>query len=287
MVGQHFVFHPLKRLEESGNGGNGFFAVVKAGNYRCACQYGQIGKFFCQNAKIFEDTLVGQACLLLVHGAVHMLDIEQHVIEIWRGLADGIGRDHTAGFNRGLDAPGAGLAEQSHGKFTLQQGFAARKGQATARAGIESHILFYYIQHIIHCTLFAINQQTLSRAGSGAGQITRGATAAVYVQLVVITQGDGAVRTGHNTVSALGNAQAAPGIECQLRFAFLRFGVAAPAAGKGAALEKDNGSYAGAVMNRIFLYVKNHAPLLAVFQAHKPFLYEKSAAARMLRLPRG
>ena len=40
-------------------------------------------------------------------------------------------------------------------------------------------------------------------------------------------------------------------------------------------------------MNRIFLYVKNHAPLLAVFQAHKPFLYEKSAAARMLRLPRG
>lgn len=185
---------------------------LKPGIIGVRASMGRSGNSFCQNAKIFEDTPVGQACVRFVHGAVHVLDVEQHVIEIRRGLADGIRRNHTAGFNRGLDTPGARLAQQSHGKFTLQQGFAARKGQAAARTGIEGHILFNHLQHIVHCTLFAINQQTLSRAGRSAGQITRGATAAVYVQLVVITQGDGTVRTGHNAVPHLETPRQRPAL---------------------------------------------------------------------------
>jgi hypothetical protein len=95
---------------------------------------------------------------------------------------------------------------------------------------------------------------------------------AVYAQLVIIAKGDGTVWAGHNAVPALGDTQAASRVKGQFWLALLRFGVAAPAAGKATALEKNDGSYAGAVVNRILLNIKNHALPLAVVLTHKTIL---------------
>lgn len=132
MVGQHFVFHPFIRLEKFGNGGDGLFCIVKTGNNRRARKYGHIGNSSARMRKFSRirllDRPVCASCTAL------SMCRHAHVVEVWRCFADNVGRYQAAGLYCGLNAPGASLAQQGHGKFALEQRFAARKGQPAAGA---------------------------------------------------------------------------------------------------------------------------------------------------------
>ena len=210
-----------------------------------------------------------------------MLDVEQNIVEVRRGRLQRFPRNAAAGFHRGLDAAPARFTQKRESEILLQQRFAAGNGHAAAGAGIKNGILRHHAEHILHGTDFAVRNETLRRAGTGAGNaFTCSAMRAVDGKRAVFGT-NGTMRAGRNAEDAFCRGNASPGIEGHLRPGRLRFRVAAPAAGQGAALGEHDGAYARPVVYGIFLDIEHHAGDLSVFKrTHGNLMYRFGAAAR-------
>ena len=270
VVGEHLVLH---LGPEAGNvvrdGLHGLHIVVEAGNYGRAHKDWQLGVFPGQGLEVDQDALVGASRELLVHGGIHVLDVEEHVVEPLAGFEHGVGLGLAAGLDGGAHVAGPGFAQERQGELGLEEGLAAGEGHAAAGARVEGRVLLDDLQHLVHGAGLAVDEQALGRAGLGAGKGAAGALGSVDDKLAFGQGLEGAPGTGVNAARAVLEAYAAVGVDGQLGLQTLGLGVAAPAAAQPAALEEDDGAYAGAVVDGVLLDVEDEAfGLLVVESAH-------------------
>ena len=224
----------------------------------------QVGEFGEQLFEVAEDQLVADADAFAVLFAVHLFDVEQNIVEVRSGFLEGIPRDTAARFNGGLDAAMTGLPEQREGNVGVHEGLAAGKGHAAAGAGIEQGVLLHFLKDLIDGLVFAVDDHAL--CGTGVGTVERladVALAAVERERAIFVDGDGVVFTGFDATVA---ADAAALVVGDLRMRGLGFGVTAPFARQGAALQEDDGPDAGTVVNGIFLNIEDGSGRLSIFK---------------------
>ena len=146
----------------------------------------------------------------------------------------------------------------------MHEGLTAGKGHTAAGAGIEQGVLFHFLEDLIDGFVFAVDDHPLSGTGVGAVErLTGVAFAAVERQRAVFVDGDGVVLAGLDAAMA---ADAAALVIGDLRVRGLGFGVTAPFARQGAALQEDDGPDAGTVVNGIFLNIEDGSGRLSIFK---------------------
>ena len=243
MVGQQFIVDGGAAGHHPADGADVVLAVVEAGNHGRAHPDGQIGKILADPAEIFQDQGVVHAGLRLVLARVQAFDVEDQPVQMRAGVAQALVGVAAAGLDGGVDAAAAGFAQQGDGKFMLHEGFAAGKGHAAAKAVVEDAVLFHFIQRLTHAHAFAVDALRARGAGPHAGE-TFLALVAVMADQAVRRQTERARGAGREAAAADPGREAARGIEGVFGLEALGFGIAAPAAAQGTALEKDQGRHA-------------------------------------------
>ena len=253
-------------LEEVTDGLDVRAMIVESGDDGRTGRDGQIRELRHQGLEILQDEVVGHAGVLFVHLGIHVLDVEQHIVEVLGRLTHHIGGDETTGLDAGLHTALTGQAQQVEGKFALQQGLAAGDGHAATGASIKHGIFLRNLEGLGHGVGLAVDDDPLGRTGFGTGHVLAAhAFAAVDGHETVLATGQGAVGAGLEAAGALVRPQAAALVVGQLRFPVLGFRVAAPAAAQTAALGEDDGTDAGTIMHGIFLDIEDEAARVVVF----------------------
>ena len=146
-------------------------------------------------------------------------------------------------------------------------------------AGVEDGVLSNGVEHVFNGAGLPVGDDAAGGAGLGAGDaFALVAVGAVDIEGVAFGF-DGLIGAGGDAVVALVGTDAAGGVEGHLRLEHLRLRIAAPAAGKGAALGEDDGADARAVVHRIFLDIEHDAGDFSVLESTHTDLTERLRGA--------
>ena len=224
-----------------------------------------------QTLEILQDEAVVHSGAFPVFRGIDVLDVENDRIQQLHGLFQALPRHEARGLHGCGQTTAACFPQEGQSEFFLEQGLAARKGDAAAGRAEEDLLLFHFLEHGIHGAVLTIHDGGMRRTGRGTLERTVAAQRPVDDGLPVTAGADGLVRAGPKAAGAFVQTEAAPLLEGQLRPGGLGFGVAAPAAGQGTAFQEDIGTDAGAVMHGIVLDVENDAGHLGIFRKHHWF----------------
>ena len=176
--------------------------------------------------------------------AVVCLDIDEEGVRHADDLLQIFLGHGEAGVHRRVDARRMQRGEQFAAEIRLQKRFAARQRDAAARVVVERLVLDQLRQEFIRRCPLAVKNQRVGKAGTLA-LAARDAFCAVKAMHAA----DDAVRAGRAGGGAAPAAGAFVRIEAELRLCGQPLRVVAPAAAQGAALEKQRGAHAVAVVN--------------------------------------
>lgn len=85
------------------------------------------------DVQIGKDGLIIDACILLVKGRVHVLEVDKDEVAMGEDALQGTGRTVEGGVEGGMDALSLQLAKEAERGLGLHEGFAATQGDATTR----------------------------------------------------------------------------------------------------------------------------------------------------------
>ena len=214
----------------------------------------QGGKGRAHGPDIGENAIVGNAGSVAMLFAVHAFDVNEQIVQQFGGAEHGFLGHEGAGFQSAVDAALPGFAQQGKGKFGLGQRFASAQGHAAAGTGVKDAVLFHVVQDVLHRAARAVHGERLGGACAGT-ELIHAATGPVDVHAFG-RKSQGVFRTDADAGSA---GKALVAVVAEFLFHALGFGVAAPPAAQGTALEEDDGADARTVVDGIFLDIEDKA----------------------------
>ena len=177
---------------------------------------------------------------------VHVLEVVEKEVDVGQRTLDGAPGGLARGVHRRVQPLLLAAAQQGGGKVRLHEGLSAREGHASSRGLVEAAILQHLCERLLHRPAAAGRSAALRRSRPPRSCPLERAEGPVEA---VIAGGVHAVRPVRAGSDAGAAADAAPGMDQQLRAGVDRLGVVTPGAGQAAPLEKDRGPYARPVVD--------------------------------------
>ena len=201
-----------------------------------------------QPAQVAQDGFVGSAHIFFVLVVVQVLHVVQEQVHVGQDRLHHALGDEAAGIDRGVIASCLAGLEEFHGEGVLGERLAAGQSDAAVAFFVEGFVFHDFLHQLLHGHLLA--QAFHGQSGAGVGAFAA-AVAFFHVQLdAVLACGQGVLGADFDAGEA---AHALIFIPDDLRGEDLGLRVVAPGAQQRAALHKNGGADARAVMDGIVL----------------------------------